>query len=176
MELDLNVDVFNIVIQPDPRKTLHREGTFQINERLNEEQVAGILLMTYNIFGDNYDQHIDLKRDNILYRPEYFFERHLIVATKQIIPYQEAQDDWITYIYRLAAQVGVFGRVPKPITKTYTIRFLNVQSNSSVIYQFETLNFIQGAISALQWFSLGSSSSSVVMDNLHTGNVSLQIR
>ena len=174
--MDWDIDVFTITIQPNPGKTFNQAGTFQINERLNDQQTAGVLLMAYNIFGDDYYHHIGLQlykpKGEVLFRPEYFFDRFLVTAAKQFLLYDPYRESWTQYIYRLAARAGIYSLLPKNITKPYTVRFFNTQTNSSAIHQFETLSFIQGAISVTRWFKLDWRR---YMDNLHTGDEKLEI-
>lgn len=174
--MSLQYDLFILTLQPDISKSVNDYGTFQYNITLNEYQLAGILLMAFNIFGKYYSNHIGLQLSTYeglyIFTPFDFISDYLISSNNSIIPYDPYKMYWYDYINHLTYNYGNNTHIPNNIYKKYTCRFKNDKFNISIIYQFEDQDFIQGALSLCYWLDLNWDE---YIDNIHLGNEPIDI-
>lgn len=176
-------ELYVIVLQPDVNKTIHQVNTQEFNLSLNDEQVAGLLLMAYNVFGIKWKNKLRVRLITTVsttqnsynnkdvypeYTPELFLSLYSVTKSRKLLPYDEGY--WYQYINQLALSDTSKGYIPNEIKYPYTCRFKN--THEYTIYQFDSTDFIQGALSLCQWFHLDPNQ---YMDNVHIGNESLTL-
>lgn len=174
MEWEYNT--FTMTLQPTYNRSLRDVGTIKMSLQLNEELTAGILLMAYNIWGNNYLDHITLELINsqqevYLYQAHEYFETYEIVQARTILPVDNPLN-WIKYLSLLASQNVNKKRVPRELSMRFSCRFLNKEKNTSSIYQFDHDTFLRGAISLCSWLHIPWTE---YIDNIHKGNISYSI-
>jgi len=161
--------LYLITIQPNPDFTLHNIGTIQTTLTLNDEQLAGILLMVDLLFSGTDLNHllVQLVTTNglITLTSVNFKSIHLVTESYNFITYHSDSELWYHYINRLASSGSITSKVPYDITMPYTCRFIG--NTRLLIYQFTNPDFIQGAITACNWFGYNWKQ---FIDNFHLGN------
>lgn len=148
---------YRISVQPDIRKTLADPGVIVGTLQLDPETYMGIVQMAYCLF-HRPNAHIRIL--NIRTRivdpidVDRLDNQHFVThVTGPVI--ELLADD---YPWRLAIEHPTNDELQRPITMRYSCMFqsafLGVQIQEYWIFQFDDLRFLQGAISACQWYHL----------------------
>jgi hypothetical protein len=138
---------YQIFVQPNPGHYLYTPGTIEFDLELTPEQLSGMMMMYYVLHLDPFRFRIHLNWE----MPSLVITHSHYIATMQsfdqLREYLEQGHSWLEAI-RLQWPTA------PPITQRYTADFWSEEIDRGYIVQFNTLEFLQAAISVCQWLSL----------------------
>lgn len=169
--MNLATNDYSLRLQPNPNRTLGQIGSKSETITLNDEEVAGILLMAWNLFGSKYREHIMItiygNNQRIELVAEDYINQYLVIKAAMRVPYNEDIESWYEYIDKLSATKNI---ITPEITLPYTCRFKN--GSDTTIVQFELVDFLRGAIGCCKWFQYNWKD---FIDQIHEGEASLSL-
>jgi len=150
-----------IIYQPNPDLNLHDPDTVSIMTSLNDEQLAGLVIMACQILSPNFNDKMRIIRlaDNVIINCEFYeyTDIHWIGYAKNPDFYDSVLKDGGTP-YDFINEVPFYrdnGKV-KVSSNNIILPYwcLLTNDNSAVLTQFLTPSFLQGAITACEWLGV----------------------
>lgn len=162
--------LYQILVQPNVNRTLDNPGVRVFEMNLTPEQLAGIVLMARALFPGAAFRHIgvynlqgltsqlppQLQVTQLIYEP---FTERLNQYLGQGIPWRLA----IRLTFPQSA----------PITRRYTALLASLDGAITQYVQFDTPEFLQGAISVLKWFDIEPWDDQIM--DLHENDTRIEI-
>jgi hypothetical protein len=152
---------FQVRVQPNPERHLNGGDENFSTLSLTPDQFYGIMKMSSILFDGYPEFHLTLTRLG-LGRPFQFPIRdpyYVTILTSSVSNARQQGEPWREAI----RHTGLSGLLSPPVTMRYTALFGNYipvipRSHGAqtmwTIVQFDSLEFLQGAITACQWFGL----------------------
>jgi hypothetical protein len=143
---------YHIRLQPDVEQLITDPGVRDFELTLTPEQLDGIMAMSETLFPQYTRSHIaiDGPHGSVVHlRPDILVTPYLLEAFGERLDRARAQG----LPWRQAIQV-IFARRADPITRRYTALLTSLDETMSRYVQFDRPEFLQGAISVLQWFDV----------------------
>jgi hypothetical protein len=170
---------FQVWVQPNPERHLNNGGVVVSTLSLTPDQFYGIMRMSSTIFDGYPEFHLTLTRLG-LGQPFRFPARdpyYVTILTSSVNNALRLGEPWREAI----RHTGLSGLLSPPVTMRYTALFGNYipsvprshgAQTTWTIVQFDSIEFLQGAITACQWFGLNPRE---YIKEIHDGNTLMDI-
>jgi hypothetical protein len=167
-----------ITFQPDPNRTLRDPGVIDFRINLDSRrlaaraQLAGIVIMMTVLFEPNITHHIEIHRpmaQELTYL-DPFVRGHIVKIGPEMWPIfnslVNSESRWSQVI------AGLPGRHGSINESSYSAMLWNYPRTTRYIFNFQSLEFLQGAITACRWLGLNPRE---YITHLHAGNTAMEV-
>lgn len=167
----MEVRSYRIRLQPNLERTLGEPGTIETTLDLTLDQYNGIRAMGFVLLGGEANHHFEITDSyGVFIQP--MMPSSVTVSTARseadyftIIDLLNQGNSWSDVIMQTVAEVAL---IPDNLTGV----FWDILTREFWVIQFETPQFLQGAISLCQWFGLNWHDH---ITDLHNGNTAVKI-
>lgn len=164
---------YEIKLQPDPNRNIHDPGTQVVEITLTPDQVNGIANMRNALYPINFQLSIDLDPQTRRHLPPRQQHFHLnsqgvgfISADHytQLMNLVTAGTPWLEAIQQVLPFAVIRNR--------YTVILWSQNNDFGNLFEFNTPEFLQGAISLCQWLRLNWRD---YISNIHDGDTPMNV-
>jgi hypothetical protein len=161
-----------ITFQPDPNRTLRYPGVIDFQINLDPRQLAGLVIMMTVLFEPNIIQHIEIHRpmSQELTYLDPFVRGAIVKIGPDMWPIfnslVNSESRWSQVIADLP------GRHEFLNDAIYSVMLWNYPCTTRYIFNFRSLEWLQGVITACRWLGLNPLE---YITHLHVGNTAMEV-
>jgi hypothetical protein len=150
-------DLYRITVQPELDQNIYESRSDEDQIHLTPAQLDGIATMSYALFnGDTVNHlriiHLNSQRQIVTSQPtlaEPYIVSYNIGNTEmsELLHFLQLGYPWRESLYLTLPGIA-------PLTKRYSAIFWDILGDQGILVEFDSPQFLQGAITVCQWFNL----------------------